>query len=208
MTTITITSGLGYPWPDEIPGATEFEPELVANVRGNASTFDGSVQTIETPGARWRISCRWSYLKAGAEANAMMTLVALMRGGAAKIEVPWFWRRIPQGTLRGAPTVNASGTAGKVLALANCTIGATLEPGDMLGLETGQVVMVEESVTALTTSMLVRVSVPIRTVPPNGSLVTWDDPRMVMMAATPSNKLPTMSAGMLKNVELVFVEKF
>ncbi len=207
MTTLTIDSGLGYAWPEEITGATEVEHELVANVRGSSSQFDGSSQTVEVPGARYALTLRWNVL-AGEEANAMLALVHQMRGGAKKILVPWFPRLEPLGTQRGAPTVNASGTGGSVLALNNCTIGGTFKRGDMWELETGQVVCVAEDATAYAASVILRVAVPIRTIPPNGSVAAWDGPRLLMISSNARNKVPAMSGNQVKNVELQFVEVF
>lgn len=207
MTTISISSGLGYLWPSDLNGVSEFEPEIISNVKGSTSQFNGVTQTTEVPGSRWIFTCRWAALS-GEESNAMMALIGSLRGGAKRIFVPWFFRREPLGTQRGAPTVNASGTAGKVLALSNCTIGATFKRGDAWGLATGQTVILEEDAIALSTSVLLRVSIPIRTTPPNGSVAEWDDPGMLMISGSPSNRVATMSGNQLKNVEIRFVEAF
>lgn len=207
MTTVTILSGLGYEWPSDIPAPTEFEFELVGNVRASASQFDGSVQTTEVPGARWVFTARWSILQ-GAEARAMTALAAKLRGGARRYLVPFFNKPAPQGTQQGAPTVNAAGTGGTTLALANCTIGKTFKTGDVWALDTGQVVMLDEDAVAATTSVLLHLATPIRTVPANGSVVEWQDPAVLMVSSAQSVRVPTQSGRQLKNVEIRFVEVF
>lgn len=207
MTTLTIYSGLGYEWPAAIPAPTEFEFELLGNVRASASQFDGSVQTTEVPGARWVFTARWSILQ-GDEARAMTVLAAKLRGGARRYLVPFFNKPEPLGTQRGAPTVNASGTAGTTLALANCTIGMTFQAGDVWVLETGQAVMIDEDATAVTTSILLHLATPIRTIPANGSVVEWQDPAVLMVSSAQSVRVAAQSGNQLKNVEIRFVEVF
>jgi hypothetical protein len=207
MTQLVVNSGYGLTWPQEITGCSSFEPMTQANVKASTSQFDGSSQIIETPSARRTVRLSFNIL-AGEEANAMYALADNLRSGAKRVLVPWFARPVPLGTQRGAPTVNAAGSAGKTLALNNVTIGATFKRGDMWGLVTGQVVMIEEDATNYAASVILRLTVPLRKVPPNGSVAYWDRPRLVMRLADRGVTLPAMSGGQVRDVELNLIEDF
>lgn len=94
-------------------------------------------------------------------------------------------RRVPRGSMRGAPTAQAAAAGAQALVL-NTTAGATLKAGDMIGVA-GLLLMVATDATANGAGvMLVQIVNCLRVAVGGGSPVTWDKPTAPFRLVSPS----------------------
>lgn len=142
----------------------------------SVSTFNGSTQVIERPGARWRCEMQWTAMTPS-DARVMSAWLASMRGAARRVRMGPPQYRGPQGTARGVLTVSGANQTGAALSIAGATAGATLLPGDYIEAGEELKMVVASSVATSGGAMVVSIEPPLRFSPPNGSLVIWDRPQ-------------------------------
>jgi hypothetical protein len=125
--------------------AESFSMQLLTNERAFASPYGGSEQVIDMLNDRWSITMT---LPRGTQEDAARNeaFVNALRGMTNTCLLWHMKRRIPLGTMRGAPTAQAAaaGAGGLVI---NTTAGATLVAGDMIGVA-GLLCQVFEDATA------------------------------------------------------------
>ena len=157
-----------------MPAQFDWNPR--SNVMASTSPLNGAVQTVELPGDKWRVSMTFSAIHAERDA-----FWATVRGRVNRIALWHLVRPVPRGTMRGAPTLSGAVSYGSALLPIQAGPGATLAPGDMIGL-LGQVHMVVQPAAADGAGeMLVAVSPPRRSAAPAGTPVTWDRPKASFM---------------------------
>ncbi len=168
-----------YAWPT----GREWEPHsttvpvLMPNVREFTSQYSGAYQTIDRMGERFKQTLRLGPLKGATRAAARQAYFNKLRG-ANFIAAHCFRMPAPNGTQRGTPTLNAAVAQGALtLPLANCTNGATLLSGDILGIG-GEWFMVADAITFSGTTGTVNVCNRVRNAAgfSSGAAVTWDKP--------------------------------
>ncbi len=104
-------------------------------------------------------------------------LIASLRGGANRLSSHHFGRPIPNGSLRGAPTLAATALANQsTLSLQNCN--GDLKAGDLIGLP-GQVVMIENPAVPVSGAMTVQINPPLRAQHAPSTPVTWNRPQIL-----------------------------
>ena len=165
-----------YTWPQTqtfVP--TTFEWRLVPNIiRSSMSPFNGHMQTVEAPGARWSVVLTLvAHRNADrAEIEAWLNKV---RGAANRIALWHPMRPLPRGTLQANTTTNATAAAGAVSITIAATTGLTLLAGDMISIATEnsktQLVQVVQDATAAASSMTVAFTPPMRWSVANGAAV-------------------------------------
>lgn len=114
-----------------------------------------------------------------------------LKGGVNQARLYDFKYRVPRGTMRGSPTLQATVTRGATTILINTVPGATLLAGDKFSLgsqffEVKNDATASGSPTTLTVTTVNRVRATIN----SGAAVTWDKPTVNMI-------MPEMSAGVL-----------
>lgn len=122
---------MAFNWP------SEFTPQLVswgiqkAGI-GFRSPMAGTLESIEFPGAFWKVSVTLPDLSMddGASAQAFFSRLA---GGAERVLVPYWMRPEPLGTMRGAPQVYT--TVARGVTTIQLIASGTLKRGDMLGID-------------------------------------------------------------------------
>lgn len=154
--------------------AESFSMQLLTNERAFASPYGGSEQVIDMLNDRWSITMT---LPRGTQEDAARNeaFVNALRGMSNTCLLWHMKRRIPLGTMRGAPTAQAAaaGAGGLVI---NTTAGATLVAGDMIGVA-GLLCQVFEDATANGAGvMAVNLANRLRTAVGAGAAVTWDKP--------------------------------
>lgn len=151
-----------------------------SNVLPSTSPLNGSVQTIELPGDRWRVGMGFAAIHAPGQAERE-AFWALVRGRVNRIALWHLVRPVPRGTLRGSPTLSASISSGAALLPIQATAGATLAAGDLVGLLDQVHMVVQPAVADGAGAMQVSISPPRRSAAPVGAAVVWDRPKAVFM---------------------------
>ena len=153
------------------------------------SPFNGSLQAASFVAERWQVSAT-GVPQSLRDAGAVEAFLNLMAGGVNYVRMGHPARPVPYGTLRGSPILNGGATRGaSSLTLANCTPGATLLTGDMIGVATGtQLFQVAADCTAngggLMTVPLVN---RVRATCEAGTAVTWDRPTALFVCESMRN---------------------
>lgn len=156
-----------YTWPTDrlfVPGTIEWR--LVPNIiRSNASPFSGHMQTVEVPGARWAVLLNLTANR-NADRAQIEAWLSKVRGAANRIALWHPVRPTPRGTLQANTTTNATAAAGATSITIAATTGLTLLAGDMLSVATAnsktQLVQVTQDTTAVSSSMTVAFTAPLR----------------------------------------------
>lgn len=161
---------------------------LEPNQRVNASPFGGSEQVIDMLTERWVCSLEFSARRSD-EGARFEAFIASLRGQANTTGLFHFRRRVPRGTLRGAPTLSASAAQGSAAVSVVAPGGATLLAGDMLGIG-GLLLMVQSDCSASGGTIVVPLVNRLRKGLSNGAAVTWDRPAAQF-------RLLTRAAGLL-----------
>lgn len=162
---------MAFDWP------SAFEPETVAwqiqkSAVGFRSPMAGSLESVEFPGQFWKVSLTLPP-KTMAEAGRSSAFFARLTGGAETVNVPYWPRRVPQGTMRGSPTVNTTTVRGDLTLLINTT--GTLIAGDAFSVG-GQLFVVFEDCAAVAGVLTVKLVNRVRAVYSSGAAVVWDRP--------------------------------
>jgi hypothetical protein len=157
------------------------------NQRAFGSPFGGSEQVIDMLNDRWLISLTLPNRKF-ADAAAVEAFIASLRGMTNTVALYHWVRKVPRGTMRGAPVV-ATGLplfAGDSNINVSTTAGATLLAGDMIGCG-GQLFQVQSDVAADGSgNMNVLVVNRSRVSVAAGGLIVWDRPAAPFRLASPS----------------------
>ncbi len=134
----------------------------------------GKSSTFEMPGANWVMTLTFPNSMESMDRPKVEALVTSLRGGANRLLAPYFGRRVPNGTLRGAPrlAVVVSAGAGQMM-LKDCN--GTLKAGDLISIG-GQVVMIEADAAPASGQMTVSFSPALRAGHVVNTAIVWDSP--------------------------------
>ena len=170
-------------WPTLTRSApAEMEWALVANTQTFTSPLTNSVQTVELPGARWRVDFTLRNLDE-ADTAVLQAFLAQLRGRAGRFTLHHFARPAPRGTARGTPLVKGASQTGTSLLIDGMTVGATLLPGDFFAVN-GQLKMATATATANGSGeATVSFEPPLRASPADNAVVTLESPTATFMLA-------------------------
>ena len=158
-------------WPNFRIGAVDFMVEFDVQMSVYRS---GRIDTFGLPGGRWTASIRFELGFEDGDRPAIEALIMSLEGGANRLSLHHLGRPVPNGTLRGTPTLGSAVAAGaKSLTLVNANGG--LKRGDIIGLP-GQIVMVTADVNPVVTNLTVAVLPAIRASHNSGTAVAWNKP--------------------------------
>lgn len=161
-----------------------FSLRLQTTQRAFASPFGGSEQVIDMLNDRWLISLSLPNRKF-ADAAVIEAFIGSLRGMTNTVALYHWVRKVPRGTMRGAPTVAAASAGDGSLAITT-TAGATLLAGDMIGVG-GLLLQVATDATADGAgAMVLPITNRLRTAISGGSAVVWDKPTAPFRLASPS----------------------
>jgi len=167
------------------PGFAASTFGLIANTQTFRSPLDGTVQTIELPGARWRASYRLPPMKRP-QAAAWQAFLAALKGQAGRFFGFDPDARQPRGSGAGdAPQVKGAGQGGESLVSDAWTANQTglLIPGDYFEVN-GELKMVTASVDSDGTGTASIAFTPsLRASPADNAVLTLVNPKVVMMLA-------------------------
>lgn len=169
--------------------------------------FTGQVQSISHLGDRLRATVRFRPCAPadGAVREAFFTGL-LSTGDFVRLS---HWRTLPNGTLRGTPTVGAAAAAGARTLTVQTTAGATLLGGDMLG-SNGQLLMTGHAGgTANGSGVLsMPLALPLRAALGLGAALTWQAPTGNFQLADAELGHVIGRAGWHAPLEVTFVEAY
>lgn len=180
-----------------------FAMRLFTNQRSFASPFGGSEQVIDSLNDRWMVSLT---LPLGWQEDAAINEAFLnsLRGMTNTCLLWHMKRRVPVGSMRGAPVLKSPLFIADGNLIVQTDPGATLVAGDMVGCA-GLLFQVATSCTADGTG---EIYVPIvnrsRLAAPASTAVVWDRPTAPFRCVTPQSIL--YAPGYAEGVSLDFVE--
>lgn len=126
---------LNFPAGVILPSSVDWR--LVSNTQSFESPLDGSVQTIELPGAKWAASLTWDTLAAD-QWRTLQAWIAQLRGAAGRFYYgpPHAAARRATGAI-GVPLVNGAGQSGATLNVDGFGLGQQVFlPGDFIAYDT------------------------------------------------------------------------
>lgn len=169
-------------WPSSIvPSRVRWG--IKANTQVFVSDLNGSVQTVELPGARITCTLEMPPLERE-DAAELEAFIAKLRGQANRAQIPVFGRLTARGVWGGSPVVdNEVGSptlsqTGSTLYVRGLTAGTTGKKGTWFNLGSGgQLLQVLDDFTADGSGKAqLTVGPPIRTAPADGTALVITDP--------------------------------
>lgn len=176
---------------------------LQTNQRVFGSPFNGSEQVIDMLNDRWLVSMTLPNRKF-ADAARIEAFIAALRGMTNTVALYHWIRKVPRGTMRGAPVLKFPLFRGDPNLIITTTPGATLLAGDMVGCA-GLLLQIASDCTADGTGELYAPVVNrSRAAAPAGTPVYWDRPTAPFRLSSPS--AVQFVPGYATEVSLDFVE--
>jgi hypothetical protein len=161
-------------------GPRDFELTLEANTQTFSSPLSRAVQTVEMPGARWRVSFTLQNLQE-ADTALLQAFMAQLRGRAGRFALHNFARPVPRGTASGTPLVKGASQTGTSLNIDSLAIGATLLAGDYIGINGELKIVVADATANGAGEMTVTFEPPLRSSPADNAAVTLASPTATFM---------------------------
>ncbi len=192
-------------WPSlTVAGPGSLDWSLVPNTITFESPLSGSMQTVEFPGARWKVSMSMDNLQE-ADTALLQAMLVQLRGRAGRLALHNFARPTPRGTIAGTPLVMGASQTGNTLIIDGCTVGTTLKAGDFIGVN-GELKMVVADATANGSGqMTLTIEPPLRSSPADNAAITTTRPTATFMLAQDETKWSSRP-GVLTSFPLEFVE--
>lgn len=192
------------------PSLSKFEPSswewsLVSNTQTFSSPLSGSVQTLELPGARWRVSYQMNAMTA-ADSALLRSWFAKLRGQSGRFYLHNMAQPTPRGAAGGTPVVNGVGQSGTTLATAGWPVNTTvLKEGDFFGVN-GELKIVVADVTSNSTGAAsITFEPPLRSSPANAAGITTTKPLAVFKLDEDTARWTTV-AGALSSFVITATE--
>lgn len=136
------------------------------------SPFNGAVDAVEFPGARWGVSMTLPTLTP-ARAGQAEAFFARLSGGVERLRLGHLRRPVPEGSMRGTPTLNAAVTRGAKSLVINTP--GTLAGGDLFKVGS-QLFMAAQSCAPVAGLLTVPLVQAVRLPVAAGAAVSWDRP--------------------------------
>ena len=191
------------------PAAVEWG--LRANTQVFTSPLNGSVQTLELPGARWAGSFTWQTLEE-ADATLLQAFLVKLRGQANRFTLHPYHRPVPRGTiaLSAVTLTSAVAALATTCSLTGCGAGGTLKAGDYFSVA-GELKMAVADATADGAGVIATATFepPVRASAgwSGGAAVTTNKPTATFMLSDPHVRWNTR-APVFTDIALDIVEVF
>jgi len=156
---------------------------LVSNTQLSVSPLNGTIQTQELPGARWKIQMDYPPLEE-ADAALLRAFLVKMRGQANRTDLGPFDRQVPRGTAGGTPLVNGGSQTGASLITDGWSAGATMLTGDFFSVGTQLFIVAADATADGSGNMTLTIEPPIRTSPSDNAAITKASPKARFMLLT------------------------
>jgi hypothetical protein len=195
MSTIAIPSGLVI---------SNFSLALMSTQRGFASPYAGSEQVIDLLNDRWMASAEIAPM-VDAQGGMMEGFLTSLRGMTNTVNLWHMARPVPQGTMRGSPTINGAHAIGVTTIAITTTAGATMKQGDLFGVSSLLLIAAADCTADGSGHISVPISNRLRKALAGGEAVTWDHPTAPFRCITPK-PTPAYSGGLAGAVQVDFAE--
>ena len=195
-----------------IPAAPGFRASrfgLIANTQTFRSPLDGTVQTLELTGARWRANYELPPMKR-VQAAAWTAFLTELLGSAGRFFGFDPDARSPRGSGLGSPLVNGAGQTGKGLIVDGWSAleSALLLPGDYFEVG-GELKMATAQVDSDSSGeATLAFTPPLRTSPADGAALTLVNPKVAMMLADDEQAFWDADRASLYGISFAGVEVF
>ncbi len=191
------------------PGFRASRFGLMANTQTFRSPLDGTVQTLELTGARWRANYELPPMKR-VQAAAWTAFLTELLGSAGRFFGFDPDARSPRGSGLGSPLVNGAGQTGKGLIVDGWSELETglLLPGDYF--EVGGELKMATAPAASDSSgeATLAFTPPLRASPADGAALTLVDPKVTMMLADDEQAFWDADRASLYGISFAGVEVF
>ncbi len=186
--------------------------QLLSNTQRFTSPLNGAVQTIELPGARWACSFGYETLL-NADAAALQSFLAQLRGMANRAAIYYFARQQPLGVASGTPVVNGGGQTGASLNTAGWTAGVAgiLKAGDFFGVNGELKMSIADASSNGSGVATIQFEPPLRASPPSGIALALNRPTCLMIPTEPRSEWHIRAgnpSSQFHNIQLSFMEVF
>lgn len=167
-----------------LPGTPKFK-QARFSLSSNALTFqsplNGTVQTVEFPGARWMLTASLPPMKRETAADWQSFLVQL-HGVSGRFYAGDPKGRVPRGTALGTPLVNGASQTGTSLITDGWTINqaAALRPGDYFQVGTELKVVTATVASNGTGQATITFEPPLRASPADNAPIITSNPVCIM----------------------------
>lgn len=194
-------------WTSDLPIPAHLGFGIKANTSVLVSPFNGTVQTMELPGARWCMLLSFAPAVEG-YAGPLRAFIASLRGQANRAALYNFAQPTPRGTALGTPLVNgASQALGGPLVTDGWAAGATLLKGDFFSAGSELKMSTADCAADGSGNMTIPFEPPFRSAPADNAAITTDRPTALFILRDPETKWDS-SVDKTTNFELDFVEAF
>jgi hypothetical protein len=192
-------------WPTLTRSApAEMQWSLVANTQTFTSPLSNAVQTVELPGARWKVSFVLSNLHE-ADTATLQAFFAQLRGRAGRFTLHNMARLLPRGTARGTALVKGAAQTGTSLIIDGMSVGATLLAGDFFAVN-GELKMITATATANGSGeATVSFEPPLRSSPADNAAVTMESPTATFMLTSDDMSVTTRT-GRFSDIAIDAIE--
>ena len=177
-----------------------------ANTQVMVSPLNGSVQTLELPGARWIAQLAFPPM-AEAAAAALQVWLMRLRGQANRASLYNHARQMPRGTAVGTPLVNGAAQTGSSLITDGWTAAATLLAGDFFSVNSELKMVTADATADGGGNMTISFEPPLRSSPANNAALTTSKPTALFILQEPETRWTTRP-GKITSLDLSFVEAF
>jgi hypothetical protein len=174
-----------YAFPTLLRAApSSFTWGLQSNTQTFSSPLDGSMYTIEYPGARWAFTMQFPALEV-ADATLLEAFLIKLRGQANRFTMHNWARPTPRGTAGGSPAVNGGSQTGSSLVTKTWTAGATMKAGDYFGVNGELKMCIADSTANGSGAMTLLFEPPLRSSPSDSAAITVTRPTATFIMTEP-----------------------
>lgn len=169
-----------FPALAKVPTPAEIDWSLISNTQSFTSPLSGAVQTVEMPGARWRVAFTLSVLDTS-DSALLRSFLAMLRGQSGRF---YLWNMgcpIPRGAATGTPVVSGAAQTGTTLVTSGWAISTAniLRAGDYFTVNSELKMLVADASSNGSGVATLTFEPPLRSSPPNAAAITTTKPTAV-----------------------------
>lgn len=166
-----------HTWPTlSKPEPTSWDWSLVSNTQTFSSPLSGNVQTLELPGARWRVTFQMESMTP-ADSALLRAWFVKLRGQSGRFYLHNMAQPSPRGTAGGTPVVSGAGQSGISLTATGWPADTTaLKAGDFFEVNGELKMMVADALVNGSGAATLTFEPPLRNSPANGAAITTTKP--------------------------------
>lgn len=183
---------------------------LVPNTQAFTSPLNGSVQTLELPGARWQFSIQYPGTLDQADRLALKAFLAKLRGAAGRFYMWDHSHKAPAGAATGVPVVSGAGQAGGTLNTSGWTPSVTgiLKAGDYFQVGQELKILTANANSDGSGNATLTFESPLRAAPANGASIITTRASAIFMLKDDQQDQFQVAPGQWSSITIEGVEAF